>query len=103
MSLYEITAPRSTLALYLAKEFGIQRAARMMSGLEKKTPFLYNLPREVYLMNLYFPQPFMMKAAFKTKRAAEKVAAKIRFIAAYQQGRLGKRLSDPFVHVTRLR
>jgi len=69
---------RDTLALYLAWEYGIARANQILREMLKG-------PREI--------------GYFRTERDAESFASKLREVANWQRGKLGKPMNDGGVFV----
>ncbi len=77
--MYQIKLSRRSAALYLALDFGINRAVRELS---KHKGFLVPVP-----------------GTYKRKREASLHLNRINMIVAFQQGRLGKRLTDTLARV----
>ena len=80
--MYKIFIGRRSAALYLQKEFGTRRAVE----------FLKSFAGQKNELPIY---PF---GKLKTKAAAQKTLDHVKMIIFYQQGRLGKNLTDPAVY-----
>lgn len=77
--MYQIKLSRRSAALYLAFDFGINRAVRELS---KHKGFLVPIP-----------------GTYKRKKEASLRLNNVNMIVAHQQGRLGKRLTDTLARV----
>jgi hypothetical protein len=77
---YRVKTTRSTLAMYLAWEFGTQRAVQIMATIPSR--------------GLVYVPASAMFGLNKRKREAQGVATRVLVAAAYQAGRIGKPLKS---------
>lgn len=90
---YRIETTRRSAALYLAWEFGIQRAVIEMRKLERS-------PSGMFLLPDY--RAFTRNRAGRTpKRLAENWLSRIRGAVAWQEGRLGSPLTAGDLYLVR--
>ena len=91
---YHIIASRNSAALYLAWEFGIARANKMLQAAlpAADSRGFIQLPEFGCFLVHY-------KTGRRTKRLAEGYAHRIRQAVAYQEGRLGRTFSSGHVYV----
>ena len=87
MTKYEIQISRRAAAMYLAWEYGVARAVKMMAAVKADPQF----KGFVRFTDRYF---LTGPKGRPTKRAAEGWATRIKMAVYHQQGRLGQHLSD---------
>jgi len=83
---YKIIISRQSAALYLQKEYGTQRANVILKNMQKAKEGFWFLP------TIFFGK-------LKTKKNAVALAERVKMYVFYQQGKLGKKLSDPCVYL----
>jgi len=83
---YRIIISRQSAALFLQKEYGTQRANAMLKNMQKAKEGFWVLPDIVC-------------GKLKTKKIALTLAEKVKMTVFYQQGKLGKNLTDACVYL----
>ena len=83
---YKIIITRQSAALFLQKQYGTQRANAMLKTMQQAK-------------NGFWVLPDIVCGKLKTKKLAVTLADKVKMTVFYQQGKLGRNLTDPCVYV----
>jgi len=83
---YRIIITRQSAALFLQKQYGTQRANAMLKNMQQAKDGFWVLPD-------------IICGKLKTKKVAVTLADKVKMTVFYQQGKLGRNLTDPCVYI----